>query len=140
MVLGERFVRRLAGLGAALGLDSCIALAPGARLQREQDGSGTRLRITGGAEGRAGLHLPQWAFTALSQARPGRPLSAYLPQCLSGTGTGADAALAFLTALHARCLLVVTRAHAVAGRPAAPADGAAPGPHPPVRPGEGGTP
>ncbi|MFH8342826.1 carbamoyltransferase C-terminal domain-containing protein [Streptomyces sp. AM6-12] len=136
MVLGDRFVRRLAGLGTTLGLDSCIALAPGANLRWEQDGSGALLRITGGAEGKAGLRLPRWAFTALSRAESGVPLSAYLPQCLAGTGTGVDAALAFLTALHARCLVVVTRERVVAGRTTAPAGDGVPGPPPPVRPRE----
>ncbi|MEU6373900.1 carbamoyltransferase C-terminal domain-containing protein [Streptomyces sp. NPDC046909] len=109
MVLGDRFVRRVAGLGTALSASSCVALSPGARLLWEQDENGPRRRITGGAEGKAGLLLPEWAFTALTQARSGRPLSTYLPGCLEGTGTGLDAALAFLTALHARCLLIVTR-------------------------------
>ncbi|MCC5478884.1 carbamoyltransferase C-terminal domain-containing protein [Streptomyces barringtoniae] len=138
MVLGDRFVRRLAGLGTTLDLDSCIALAPGARLRWEQDGSATRLRITGGAEGKAGLRLPEWAFTALSRAGSGRPLSAYLPGCLTGTGTEVDAALAFLTALHARCLVVVTRRRAVADRTTAPTGDSTPEPHPPVRPRQGG--
>ncbi|MGW8699428.1 carbamoyltransferase C-terminal domain-containing protein [Streptomyces eurythermus] len=108
MVLGDRLVRRAPEHEAPLSLRSRIVLAPGVRLRWEQDAEGSRLRITGGAEP-GGLELPMWAFTALSQAGPGRPLGAYLPHCLDGTQTSTDTALAFLTALRARCLLVVTR-------------------------------
>ncbi|MFF5474104.1 carbamoyltransferase C-terminal domain-containing protein [Streptomyces achromogenes] len=108
MVLGDRLVRRTPEHEAPLSLRSRIVLAPGVRLRWDQDAEGSRLLITGGAEP-AGLELPMWAFTALTQADPGRPLGAYLPHCLDGTQTGTDAALAFLTALRARCLLVVTR-------------------------------
>ncbi|MEU3415469.1 carbamoyltransferase C-terminal domain-containing protein [Streptomyces sp. NPDC006658] len=108
MVLGDRLVRRAPEHEAPLTLRSRIVLAPGVRLRWEQDAEDSRLRITGGAEP-AGLELPRWAFTALSQADPGRPLGAYLPHCLDGTQTGTETALAFLTALRARCLLVVTR-------------------------------
>ncbi|MGW2918739.1 carbamoyltransferase C-terminal domain-containing protein [Streptomyces angustmyceticus] len=108
VVLGNLLVRRAPEHEAPLSLRSRLALAPGVRLRWEQDTEDSRLRITGGAEP-AGLDLPRWAFTALSQAAPDRPLGAYLPACLDGTQTSADTALAFLTALRARCLLVVTR-------------------------------
>ncbi|MFV2117231.1 carbamoyltransferase C-terminal domain-containing protein [Streptomyces sp. Act-28] len=108
MVLGDRLVRRAPEHEAPLSLRSRLALAPGVRLRWEQDAEGSRLRIIGGAEP-AGLDLPKWAFTALSQAEAGRPLGAYLPACLDSTQTTTDTALTFLTALRARCLLVVTR-------------------------------
>ncbi|MGA5129412.1 carbamoyltransferase C-terminal domain-containing protein [Streptomyces olivoreticuli] len=109
MVLGDQFVRRLSCDEVTLSLDSCIALGPDVRLLREQDAEGIRLRIIGGAEGKTGLILPQWCFTVLSQAAPGRRLADYLPTCLAGTSQEPEEALGFLTALHARCLLVITR-------------------------------
>ncbi|MGQ4389005.1 carbamoyltransferase C-terminal domain-containing protein [Streptomyces sp. SAS_270] len=109
MVLGDRLVRRLDGSDAPLTVDSCIALGPDVRLVQEHDAHGSSLRITGGAEGKSGVRLPSWCFTALTRAAPGRPLSAYLPGCVEDGGPTLDDALAFLTALRARCLLVLTR-------------------------------
>jgi hypothetical protein len=108
MVLGDRVVRRAPENEAPLTLRSRLVLAPGVRLRWEQDCEGSRLWITGGAEP-AGLELPRWAFDALSRAEPGRALGDYLPDCLVSAQVGTDTALAFLTALRARCLLVVTR-------------------------------
>lgn len=108
LVLGDRVVRRAPENEAPLTLRSRLVLAPGVRLRWEQDCAGSRLWITGGAEP-AGLELPRWAFDTLSRAEPDRALGDYLPDCLVSARVGTDTALAFLTALRARCLLVVTR-------------------------------
>ncbi|RAG81530.1 hypothetical protein DN069_32260 [Streptacidiphilus pinicola] len=109
LVLGSRVVRRLDGGSPMLTLDTCVALGPGVSLTSEQDENGVARRIRGGAEGRQGLLLPQWCFAALSGSGPGRRLGDYLPDCLEGVVVDVDDALAFLTALQARCLIVRTR-------------------------------
>jgi len=107
LVLGDWFVRPVSPPGLALTLADRVALAPGTRLFSELVGDRPEARIEGRSVEGKGVRVPNWCFDLLCAAAPGRRLGSLLrehcPEDLS-----ADVALGFLSALHSKCLLVVT--------------------------------
>ena len=107
LVLGDWFVRPVSPPGLALTLADRVALAPGTRLFSELVGDRPEARIEGRSVEGKGVRVPNWCFDLLCAAAPGRTLGSLLrehcPEDLS-----ADVALGFLSALHSKCLLVVT--------------------------------